>query len=408
MQKCKNAKCKMQKCKKYAKMQKCKMQNAKCKKYAKFVFDRNIITDDMETTIISSAEVQNEYTDLVKTQISEDMLDIKGFVTAINFNIDPLIIDEQWNMLNTRSPNELIALTPQMLERLHFSKIPNLIKKLEQLFPAQRGIDNEYWGDGVDVSINLIAPVGAIKKGHGGTRRMHKQIKMTKGAYKQLLMETQTDAARQVRKYYICLEELFVQYLLYQRAFELVKADRSLKVMATENKVLSEKLDCVIAQNKEQESYLQKVIMQNEGLSEQLTIQDKKLDVLSQILYKETDNKVVDVLSSQKQQELVVLQNKDDPETCVILRGQKAHINSRVKRSQDQMHVVGTVESYKNPINLYNRFSEQAKRQKDERFQVTHNKVVLKNGTTPSELLECFNTLNEQKHDVAEQVQNAL
>ena len=72
------------------------------------------------------------------------------------------------------------------------------------------------------------------------------------------------------------------------------------------------------------------------------------------------------------------------------------------------MHVVGTVESYKNPINLYNRFSEQTKRQKDERFQVTHNRVVLKNGMTPSELLECFNTLNEQKHDVAEQVQNAL
>ena len=67
--------------------------------------------------------------------------------------------------------------------------------------------------------------------------------------------------------------------------------------MATENKVLSDKLDCVIAQNKEQESYLQRVIAQNEGLarqneglSEQLTIQDKKLDVLSQILYKETDN----------------------------------------------------------------------------------------------------------------------
>jgi len=48
---------------------------------------------------------------------------------------------------------------------------------------------------------------------------------MTKGAYKQLLMETQTDAARQVRKYYICLEELFVQYLLYQRAYEIVKAE---------------------------------------------------------------------------------------------------------------------------------------------------------------------------------------
>ena len=394
----------------------------KCKNAKKnIVFDRKIITIDMETTIISTAEVQNEYMDLVKTQVSEDMLDIKGFVTAINFNIDPLIIDEQWNMLNTRRPDELIVLTPQMLERLHFSRIPNLVKKLDQLFPASRGENNEYWGDGVNVSIGLAVPAGTAKKGRGGAHSC-KQISMTKGAYKQLLMETQTDAARQVRKYYICLEELFVQYLLYQRAFELMKAERSLEIVVTENKMLSEKLDYVIAQNKEVIAQNEEVIAQNEGLarqndglarqndglSKQLEIQDKKLDVLSQILYKETDNKVVDVLSSQKQQELVVLQNKDDPETCVVLRGQKAHISSRVKRSQDQMHVVGTVESYKNPINLYNRFSEQAKRNKDSRFDVSHNKVTLKNGTTPTELLGVFNTLNEQKHDVAEQVQSAL
>ena len=262
----------------------------------------------METAIIiSPAEMQNEYTDLVKTQISEDMLDIKGFVTAINFNIDPLIIDEQWNMLNTRRPNELIVLTPQMLDRLHFSKIPNLVKKLEQLFPASRGENNEYWGDGVNVSIVFAALTGATKKGRGGHNS--KQIKMTKGAYKQLLMETQTDAARQVRKYYICLEELFVQYLLYQRAFELLKAERSLEIVVTENKVLSEKLDYVIAQNKEVIAQNEEVIAQNEGLarqnnglSKQLEIQDKKLDTLSLILYNETNNKVVDVLSNQKQQ----------------------------------------------------------------------------------------------------------
>ena len=353
----------------------------------------------METIMIASNDVQNEYMDLVKSQFTQDMLDIKGFVSAINYNIDPLIIDEQWNMLNTRRPDELIVLTPQMLERLHFSRVSSLIKKLEQLFPEPRGLKNDYIGDGTNVTINLTAADAAVRSRHGG--HLKKQIKMTKGAYKQLLMETQTDAARQVRKYYICLEELFVQYLLYQRAYELVKAERSLEVMVFENKILADKLDRVIAQN-------EGLAIQNKGLSEQLHIQDKKLDVLSQILYKETDNKVMDVMSNQKQQELVVLQNKDEPEKCVILRGQKVHINARMKRSQEQMHVVGTVESYRNPINLYNRFSEQTKRQKDSRFDVTHNKVILKNGTTPIELLHCFNSLNEQKHDVAEKVQHAL
>ena len=348
----------------------------------------------METTLIISTDAQNEYLDLVKTQISDDMLDIKGFVNATHYNIDPLIIDEQWNMLNTRRPDELIELTQQMLERLNFSRVPNLIKKLEQLFPTPiiRQNNNDYYGDGVNVSINLTVPDGTVRSRHGG--HLKKQIKMTKGAHKQLLMETQTDAAKQVRKYYICLEELFVQYLLYQRAYELVKAERSLEIVVTENKVLSSKLDIVIAQN--------------EGLSQQLQIQDKKLDALSQILYNETNNKVVDVHNAQKQQELVVLQDKDDPKTCVVLRGQKAHVNAQMKRRHDQMNLVGTVESYKNPINLYNRFNEQTKKQKDDRFKVTHNKVTLKNGTTPNELLDCFNSLNEVKHEVAEKVKNAL
>ena len=367
----------------------------------------------METTLIISTDAQNEYLDLVKTQISDDMLDIKGFVNATHYNIDPLIIDEQWNMLNTRRPDELIELTQQMLERLNFSRIPNLIKKLEQLFPVARKNDDEYWGDGVNVSINRIVPTGTVRSRHGG--HLKKQIKMTKGAYKQLLMETQTDAAKQVRKYYICLEELFVQYLLYQRTYELMKAERSMEIVVTENKVLSGKLDIVIAQNQEQERYLQTVIDQNKGLSEQnkglsqqLQIQDKKLDTLSQILYNETNNKVVDVHNAQKQQELVVLQDKDDPKTCVVLRGQKAHVNAQMKRRHDQMNLVGTVESYKNPINLYNRFNEQTKKQKDDRFKVTHNKVTLKNGTTPNELLDCFNSLNKVKHEVAEKVKNAL
>ena len=137
-------------------------------------------------------------------------------------------------------------------------------------------------------------------------------------------------------------------------------------------------------------------------------MQDKKLDALSNILYNESNNKVLDVENDQKKQELRILQMKDDPESCVILRGQKTHLNVQMKRTHDKMNVTGTVETYKNPINLHNLFSEQTKRQKDARFKVTHNKVTLKNGTTPTELLDAFNALNDQKHSVAERVKQAL
>ena len=70
----------------------------------------------METTIVTTTEGMNQYVDLVKTRITEDLMDVKSFVQAIQFNIDPLFIDEQWNMLNSKSPDELIPLTEQMLQ----------------------------------------------------------------------------------------------------------------------------------------------------------------------------------------------------------------------------------------------------------------------------------------------------
>ena len=114
----------------------------------------------MELSIMDSSapDAENRYMDLVKTQHSMDMLSIKDFVRAINYDIDTLIIDEQWSMLNSKRPNELITLTPKMLERLNFSRIPNLIQKLEQLFPVERREKNEYWGDGINVSIKLYVP----------------------------------------------------------------------------------------------------------------------------------------------------------------------------------------------------------------------------------------------------------
>ena len=346
--------------------------------------------------ITNTDDSKNQYIDLVKTQITEEMLDIKSFVTVINYDIDPLFIDEQWAMLNSRRPDELIPLSLPMLSRLNFSRTSTLITKLQQLFPALSSQNDEYWGDGTNVSISIAAGVTAAKKNVRGGHNA-KQINMTKGAYKQLLMETQTNAARSVRKYYICLEELFVQYLLYQRAYELTKSQIEVNCLTKENSNLSTKLDIVIAQNNG-------LAEQNTGLSKQLDIQNQKLDTLAQILYKESDNKVLGVQKSHKKQELVVLCNKTDRDRCEVLRGQRYHVQSTLKRKQNEMDVVGKLNTYNNPINLYNRFSER----KDERFKIKSNKVVLKHGSTPNDLLNTFHDLNDDKYNVAEEVKNAL
>ena len=69
---------------------------------------------DATTAIVPVDNEQNRYIELARTRVGESMLSIQDFVRDINYNIDPLFVDEQWNMLNTKRPDELILLSPQM------------------------------------------------------------------------------------------------------------------------------------------------------------------------------------------------------------------------------------------------------------------------------------------------------
>ena len=76
---------------------------------------------------------------------------------------------------------------------------------------------------------------------------------------------------------------------------------------------------------------------------QQLNVQSEKLEMLSNILMRETDNKVIDVEEKLKKQELVVLRNKNEPTRIEVLRGQLNHVNNQVKRKLNDMEVVGKI-----------------------------------------------------------------
>ena len=122
-------------------------------------------------------------------------------------------------------------------------------------------------------------------------------------------------------------------------------------------------------------------------------------------MHNESNHKVLDVTKPQKKQELVVLQNRTNASQCEIIRGQRNHVNQQLKRKHETMEIVGKIDTYKNPINLYNRFSEHLDSTK---FDVHNNQVTLKNGSTPNDLLRVFHDLDQNKHDVAENVRNAI
>ena len=194
-----------------------------------------------------------------------------------------------------------------------------------------------------------------------------------------------------IREYFLDMKHIMTEYNMYQRVYqdkyELCLKDTTIQQLNT-------KLDHVIEQNEH-------LIVQND-------IQMQKLNMLSGLLYKETDNKVVDVCTKQKKQELAVLRNKNDPTKVEVLRGQSAHVNHQLKRKQNDMELVGKIDTYKNPVNLYNRFGETIKKQNDERFEKTNNKVLLKNGSTAEDLMTTFRRLEDDKHDTAKKVSDTL
>ena len=215
-----------------------------------------------------------------------------------------------------------------------------------------------------------------------------------------------------IREYFLDLKRIMTEYNMYQAVYRSTLAlcikDTRIDELIVKMDQQNTKID---VQTEQLSMQTEQLSMQTEQLSmqtEQLSLQAQKLDMLARILHKETDNKVVDVQEKQKQQGLVVLRNKTEPTKIEVLRGQKAHVNQQLKRKGNDMEVVGKIDSYKNPINLLNRFNETIKKDSDERFSKSSNKIVLKNGSTAEDLMHVFKHLEEDKHNVANEVKKCL
>ena len=230
----------------------------------------------------------------------------------------------------------------------------------------------------------------------GGQNKQSLWIRLR--ALEHFVIMANTCNSYKIREFFLDLKRLMTEYLMYVTVYNS-KYELSLKDTTIGR--LNAKVDHVITQN-------DVLLQQNDALFEQNEIQSKKLDMMSRLFYKDADDKVLEVESKQKKQELVVLRNKNDPSQCEVVRGQVNHVNQQLKRKQNDMELVAKIDSYKNPINLYNRFGETIKRQRDDRFTTNNNKITLKEGCTAEDLMNVFHTLNDGKHDVALSVRKLL
>ena len=217
---------------------------------------------------------------------------------------------------------------------------------------------------------------------HGGQNKQSLWIRMR--ALEHFIIMANTCNSFKIREYFLDLKRIMTEYNSYQTVYRS-KSQLCIKDATIEN--------------------LRKDI---HTLIDKSDIQTQKLEMLSNLLLKETDNKVIDVEEKQKKQELVVLRNKNEPTQIEVLRGQLNHVNQQLKRKRNEMEVVGKIDTYKNPINLLNRFNESIKKGGDERFYKSNNKIFLKNGSTAEDLMHVFHALDEDKHVVAHKVKQCL
>ena len=235
------------------------------------------------------------------------------------------------------------------------------------------------------------------------------ELWVRKRTLEHLVIMANTCNSRMIRDYFLDLKRIITEYIMYQTVY---RAQHKLSIKDTVIEELRNDIQTLMknseTQMKNSEIQIKNSEVQAKQLNEKLDIQSQKLDMMAQILYKETDNKVVDVTEKNKKQELVVLRKRTEPEKIEVLRGQVNHVNQTLKRKLNDMEVVGKINTYKNPINLFNRFGESIKMDRDERFKKSSNKVILRNGSTVQDLMTVLQVLDDDKHTTANNVKNCL
>ena len=238
----------------------------------------------------------------------------------------------------------------------------------------------------------LKSSAGLVHKGGSGLNKQ--EIWIRKRMLEHLVIMANTRNSRMIREYFLDLKRIMIEYVMYQTVY------RSKYELSVKDSMIGDLRNDIQTLIKNSE-------LQTKQLHEKLDNQSQKLDIMSQILYKETENKVLDVTEKYKKQELVVLRKKMEPNQIEVLRGQVNHVNQALKRKQNDMEVVGKIDSYKNPINLFNRFGESIKMYRDDRFSKS-NKIVLRNGSTVEDLMTVFHTLDNDKYTTANNVKKCL
>ncbi len=235
----------------------------------------------------------------------------------------------------------------------------------------------------VDYKI-LTAPPGGVKRTQQGGANGNKKIyKLTPSAFKEVLINAyRTNIYRQ---YYLLLEKIMNAYNKYQIMYK----DMLLSGKDTKIDEQSKKIDDLLDENKKQSAKIDELLKfaretkdQNDELKD--TVDDIK-DTVDDIKYafEETANRSVPNPSDDNDRhEFILLQNNQDINRFVFIRGMKKFNESKIPIKYKHFKVIKR-DFNANPIQLYNQFKETIKNNFEEakeqiKKSKCKNKVELK------------------------------
>ena len=169
------------------------------------------------------------------------MLSIQEFIKDNNYNIDSLYIDKFWESI---SNDKWIYINDNMLEWIGYSNTDiynakkNYIKLLNNHFINNQDYKHINNNEFKLISIELMS---SIEINSLNSHNKTKHIILSANCFRESLMLIQTNKAKEIRKYYIKIEELFKDYLKYQTNFQKLENEKNLQLLNKTKNELDEK-----------------------------------------------------------------------------------------------------------------------------------------------------------------------
>jgi len=181
---------------------------------------------------------------------NNELLTIKDLLNKVNYNINELYLDKFWNNIEN---NKWLYLDEELINWLEYNdiskgkeKIVNLLKKHHIIEEDYKVLNNFDYQNFINTDNKSCSPSRGEQdlnnKSWGGSNKIH--IIMNSDCFKNICMLVKTKKSKDIRMYFIQLENIFKFYLEYQNLYQKKLLEEKQKELEqTKDKVMDMERD---------------------------------------------------------------------------------------------------------------------------------------------------------------------